>query len=103
MNGKLCVKLLATAMVLFVSLSACGAPAPSPPEDLVALSDYDVEAPMDVEEVGEEQANELFQAASQPERMEWYDAGRALHTHEDATHDRLDWLRTELGLARASK
>lgn len=53
--------------------------------------------------VSEEQANALFEAAGEPKRIEWYDAGHDLYTNEDATHDRLEWLRTELDLEDASE
>jgi dipeptidyl aminopeptidase/acylaminoacyl peptidase len=48
--------------------------------------------------VSEEQANALFEAANEPKRIEWYGASHALHKDEDATDDRLAWLRKELGL-----
>lgn len=53
--------------------------------------------------VSEKRANALFEAASEPKRIEWYESGHGLHRNEDATHDRLEWLRTELGLRDAKE
>ncbi len=45
------------------------------------------------------QAGNLYSAAGQPARVEWYEGGHALQQNADATRDRLQWLRQELGLA----
>lgn len=49
--------------------------------------------------VSEEQANTLFEAASDPRQVEWYTGDHNIHENDSATSDRLDWLRQELGLA----
>jgi dienelactone hydrolase len=41
-------------------------------------------------------ATALFDAAAEPKRIEWYSGGHGLH--QIATQDRVDWLRTELGM-----
>jgi dienelactone hydrolase len=48
--------------------------------------------------VSPEQASNLFTAASQPMRVEWYESDHALQQSAAATRDRLEWLRGELGL-----
>jgi len=47
--------------------------------------------------VPKERAEEFFAAANEPKKMKWYEAGHGLNM--DATADRKDWLRKELGLA----
>ncbi len=44
-------------------------------------------------------ANQIFEAASQPKKIDWYDAGHTLN--DQAVMDRLAWLETQLDLKPA--
>ena len=47
--------------------------------------------------VPKERAQEFFAAAKDPKEMKWYEAGHGLN--EDATRDRIAWLKQEFGSA----
>jgi dienelactone hydrolase len=48
--------------------------------------------------VSEKDAQAYYAVASEPKRIEWYEAGHSLMI-DKASADRLEWLRTELGLS----
>jgi len=48
--------------------------------------------------VSTRQAGVLFEAASEPKRIEWYEGGHDIQNNDTATNDRIEWLRGELGL-----
>jgi fermentation-respiration switch protein FrsA (DUF1100 family) len=49
--------------------------------------------------VSRERAQEFFNAARDPKELKWYDAGHGLN--EQATTERMAWLRRQLDLKRA--
>lgn len=49
--------------------------------------------------VSASQARALFDAAPEPKVTQTYDSGHALHHNEQATQDRLNWLKERLGLS----
>ena len=53
------------------------------------------------EYVSQEAANQQFDAAVQPKKVDWYDAGHTLN--DQATQDRLAWLALQLDLKPAPK
>lgn len=48
--------------------------------------------------VPKEEANQFFDAASEPKEIKWYDSSHQIQLDETATSDRLDWLATQLKL-----